>query len=394
MYLWLGYTETIEIGLEAGESIQANSFRLKCSITVCNLLIGVIWMPKLEVRDLVKAIAELGTKRTYEYFSGRNTLRVIEIASPEGPISFVRGESETRASISINKLVTAASVFSSRPNYPIHFDRLYDAVGNDRSALETLLAHTPHFFICYPQRTNPYTGVTSRSPRKHLMWCPEKAHPLGEMEEADYDQVITDFELEVNFGDISITQEMLGQEFETIEAKRTHTQIQIALVEIGRALDCKTWIAANDRSIPVKNATLGSLLGVIQSLDEVDLLYNAALKRAASLIDCIWLSQQLDFISAVIEVEHSTGVMSGLERMLSLKNLIRNFSSNFIIVAPDDQRNKVIKEATKSHFRELNAKFLPYSNIRVLYGLIQHYSLSRVVNYSFINPFLESIVEE
>lgn len=357
-------------------------------------------MPKLEARDLINSIAKLGTQQAYKYFSGRGLIRVTDITHPEGPISFVRWASRSTeadansGSISVNKIATAASVFANRPNYPIHFDRLYSAGGNDRAALETLLANTPHFFICYPQRTNPYTGITQESPLKHLMWCPEKEHPWGETKKETYNQVITDFELEVNFSDINIAQSMLGQEFESIEAKRTHTQIQIALIEIGRALDCNIWIAANDRSIPVKDTTLGGLPGVVQSLDEINMLYTPALKKAASLIDCIWFSQELDFISAVIEVEHSTGVMSGLERMLSFKNLIRNLSTNFVIVASDDQRNKVVKEVSKPHFRDLKAKFLPYSNIRVLYGLIQHYALSKVVDYNFINPFMEQIAEE
>lgn len=357
-------------------------------------------MPKLEARDLVDSIAKLGTKKAYKYFSGRGFIRITDITYPEGPISFVRwGSRSTEAdansgSISANKIATAASVFANRPNYPIHFDRLYSASGNDRAALETLLANTPHFYICYPQRTNPYTGVTQKSPLKHLMWSPEKEHSWGETKKETYDQVITDFELEVNFSDINIVESMLGQEFDSIESKRTHTQIQIALIEIGRALDCSIWIAANDRSIPIKDTTLGNLPGVIQSLDEIGMLYSPALKKAVSLIDCIWFSQQLDFISAVIEVEHSTGVMSGLERMLTFKNQIRNLTTNFIIVAADDQRNKVVKEVSKPHFRGLTAKFMPYSNVRVLYGLIQHYALSKVVDDKFINPFMESIVTE
>src|SRR5438874_1917717 len=100
---------------------------------------------------------------------------------------------------------------------------------------------------------------------------------------------------------------MLGDEFDTIEAKKIHTQMQVALVRIGNALNFRTWIARNDQSIPVGRRRLSDLEGVISSLDDVSILYDKESKRAASLIDCIWFSADFKYIPAVIEVEHSTG---------------------------------------------------------------------------------------
>jgi hypothetical protein len=37
---------------------------------------------------------------------------------------------------------------------------------------------------------------------------------------------------------------------------------------------------------------------------------------------------------------------------------------------------------------------MPYSTVRELYGLIQRYNLSNVVDYTFIRPFMEDIVED
>ncbi len=120
-------------------------------------------MSKLKSSDLVKQIAQLGINKTYDYYTGRTKIKITEIIAPEGPINFIRWDSNQpentakSGSISVNQLSTAASVFSGKSNYPIHFDRLFSAGGNSRSAFESLLAYTPHFFICYPQRTNPYT---------------------------------------------------------------------------------------------------------------------------------------------------------------------------------------------------------------------------------------------
>lgn len=355
-------------------------------------------MPKLKTADIVNALSQLGTKQAYSYPSGRGRIRVVEVTKPEGPIKFLRwGNQQSEASassgsISVNQLATVASVFSGKPDYPIHFDRLFSAGGNSRAALEALLAHTPHFFICYPRKTNPYTGE-AESDLKHLMWCPNDNHPLGEVREKQYDQIISEVEFGISYGDIHIESETLEKEFASIEAKKTHTQMQVALVEIGNALNFRTWIAKNDRSIAVGSAQLGKLEGVIQSLDEIQILYNAEIKQAASLIDCIWFSKDFKHIPAVIEVEHSTGVTSGMTRMLKLKQSMPSINANFTIVAPDALRNKVVSEANNAVFRPLNARFMPYSTARYLYGLMQRYNLTKVVNHTFVEPFMETIVE-
>lgn len=355
-------------------------------------------MPKLRTADLVDLIARLGTQQSYTYYSGSTKMKIVEIIQPEGPVKFIRWDSReseadaSSGSISTNQLATAASVFSGRPNYPIHFDRLFSASGNSRAALETLLAYTPNFYICYPQKTNPYTG-NPESRLKHIMWCPDEEHPWDEIRRKNYNKIISEIELGSDFGDIGITSGMLGQEFDTIEAKKTHTQMQVALVEIGNALNFRTWIARNDRSIPVRNTQLGKLEGVIQSLEEVNILYNAEIKQAASLIDCVWFSNDFKYIPAVIEVEHSTGITSGLTRMLKLKETIPSITTTFTIVAPNDLRNKIVSEANNLAFRSLKARFMPYSTVRELYGLIQRYPLSRVMERTFIDPFMEDIVE-
>jgi type II restriction enzyme len=356
-------------------------------------------MTKLKTADLVSEIAQLGTSKVYDYYKGNTKIRLTTITKPEGPIKFMRWDSQkseasaSSGAISTNQLATAASVFSGRPNYPIHFDRLFSGSGNSRAAFETLLAHTPHFFICYPERANPYTGNTEKR-LKHIMWCPDREHQLGVIGEEECDQVISEVELGIEFGDIRVTNTMLGDEFDTIEAKKVHTQMQVAMVEIGNALNFRTWIARNDRSIAIGSTQLGKLEGVIQSLDEIPILYSAEIRQAASLIDCIWFSDDFKYMPAVIEVEHSTGVTSGLTRMLKFMNTIPSITTKFTIVAPNELRNKVVSEANNPAFRILRARFMPYSTVRELYGLIKRYSLANVVERNFIEPFMENIAEE
>jgi type II restriction enzyme len=208
--------------------------------------------------------------------------------------------------------------------------------------------------------------------------------------------VISEIELGIEFGEIRVAPATPSEEFNTVEvqAKKTHTQMQVALVEIGNALGFRTWIAKNDRSIIVGDKQLGGLKGVVSSLEDVPILYNAEIRQAASLIDCIWFSNDFKYVPAVIEVEHSTGVTSGLTRMLKFKSTIPSIVTKFTIVAPNEFRNKVVSEGNSAVFRSLDARFMPYSTVRELYGLIKRYSLANVVERNFIEPFMERVVEE
>jgi type II restriction enzyme len=227
------------------------------------------------------------------------------------------------------------------------------------------------------------------------MWCPDQVHPLGEWVEIEYDELVTEaVDLGVDFGRIIITEANLGNEFDTIEAKTTHTQMQIALLEIGRALGFETWIAKNDRSIQVKGTTLGQQDGVIQSLDGVSIFHKREMKDKASLIDCIWFAEDGSRIPAIIEIEHTTGVTSGLTRMSKLRETLGDISPIYVIVAPDQLRSKVVSEANDKHFRALKARFMPYSTVREMYSLIQRYPLTGTVDHRFVRAFMEQVVDD
>jgi hypothetical protein len=355
-------------------------------------------MKQLTVQNLVDQIALLKVGQVYKYVSGRSTLRIIDIVKPEGPIQFENveadGSSGRSGSISKEQLARMAYYCSTRPNYPLHVDRIFSAGGNTRSAFETLLAYTPHFFICYPKRVDIYTGEVLTN-LKHFMWCPDKEHPIGEWHKTEYEEVVGEaLDLGVEFGRITITEANLGTEFDSIEAKTTHTQMQVALIEIGNALNFHTWVARNDRSIQVRDSTLGNLEGVIQSLDDVGIFFRREMKEKAALIDCIWFAEDGSRIPAVIEIEHSTGVTSGLTRMSKLRETLGDITPTYTVVAPDQLRNKVVKEANDRLFRELKVRFMPYSTVRELYGLVRRYSLTDIVNYRFVHAFMEQIVQD
>ena len=94
---------------------------------------------------------------------------------------------------------------------------------------------------------------------------------------------------------------------------------------------------------------------------------------------------------AVMEVEHTTGVTSGLSRMLNFKQNFPPYPTRYVIVAPDEDREKVIKESNKEQFRALNTKFFPYSAVEELYALCQKRRI-RGVSEEFLDCYMEPTV--
>ncbi len=349
-------------------------------------------MAELTVSTLIEQISLLDREKFYSYVSGNSKLKIIDIRHPSGPITFVNEDNPSKTrNITQGQLATMASVGSSRPNYPLHIDRIFSAGGNTRSALETVLAHTPHFFICYPQRIDPYSGNTLQD-LKHLMWCPDEVHETGKITVKEYNNIITELELALSFDKISFPLS-LSQEFENIEAKRTHVQMQIALITIGNALGFKTWIAQNDRSALVGGKKLGELPGVLLSLDEMSIFHTSEIRKAASLIDCIWFTADGKRVPAILEIEHSTGVTSGATRMNKFHDSFPSLQTTFVIVADNLLRQKVVTEANQDMFRELDLRFLSYNTVREMYGFLIKYQMGNAVDHRFIQPFLERLVK-
>jgi type II restriction enzyme len=336
---------------------------------------------KLTASNIVSAIGQLPRDRTYQYINPRtrNQIEIVHVTYPEGPIAIKRynpaqGETSSGAreeSISTQMIWRIANAFS--PNQPINFDRVLGASYNTRSVLETLLAHTPQFYYCYPGRIEIISSSSQiKGGHKHLIWTPDQPHELGVVGQTNTEIVISEVpNVEIVYDALTVPDDLLAGELD-IDIQRRHAQIQIALISIGQQLGYKTWIAQNDKGIIYNNRRLGEMDGVIPSLQSSGTVISAFTDalRAALLIDCIWF-KNARLMPAVIEIEHSTGVTSGLTRMKGLQDLLPPFPTRYVVVAPDEDRDKVVREANRSQFRSLNARFFPYSSVEELYALCQ-----------------------
>lgn len=358
-------------------------------------------MKKLTAANIVAFINQLDKSATYNYIDQRNTglIEIVSVDLPEGPIR-IRRWNPSKNESPLNKKIEPISpeliwriANAMVPSQPINFDRVLAGSYNTRSVLEALLAYTPQFYFAYPGRIETKGGKPQiKKGHKHLLWTPDDPHRGGVLQEKKTDVIISEIPAqEITYDALVLPSEYHVEPID-IDIQRRHAQIQIALYFVGKQLNFRTWIAQNDKGIVYQNKKIGELEGVIARLQDEKLLtaYQDA-AQAALLIDCIWFKNG-KLMPAVMEVEHSTGVTSGLTRMKKFKDLFIGLEGiRYVIVADDSDRAKVVKEANHPQFRELNIRFFPYSAVEELYSLCQRRKIQGVTE-AFLDCYMERVL--
>lgn len=279
------------------------------------------------------------------------------------------------------------------PDRPMNLDRVLAGSYNTRSVLESLMAHTPQFYYCYPGRIERTTLAAEKTKpgHKHIMWCPDNPHEAGVMVEAKTNIIISEIpSMDVFYDAVLVPPDIMNTGID-IELKRRHSQIQILLVKIGEQLGFRTWVATNDRGIIYKDQRISEMDGVVRSLDDEKLMAFEEARRAALFIDCIWFKNG-KLIPAVIEIEHTTGVTSGLTRMKELQDAIPGQRTRYVISAPDEARDMVLRETSRQQFKSLDAKYFPYSAVEELYSLCDRRKIKGVSD-EFLDCFMEKTLQ-
>ena len=358
-------------------------------------------MPRITAYNLVRAIACLPRNREYNYVNDRTAgkIRIMDVRMPAGPIvirrwnpnkgqSWMVAKDESISSEMIWRLANAIS-----ENDPINVDRAFAGSYNTRSVLESLIAHTPEFYYCYPGRIMDVDGHSSiEHGHKHLLWTPNNPHENGVLVQKEVkNMAVSEIPVQsVVYDNLELPDSMTMGPLD-IEVVRRHTQIQIALYLIGLQLGYRTWIAQNDMGISYQGEPLVNHQGIIPSLsNDENLVSSFHAEQQAKLIDCIWFKNS-HFMPAVMEVEHTTGVSSGLNRMLGLYNAIPALRDvRYVIVAPDEDREMVIEKINKPQFHPLDARYFSYSSVEELYYICTHRNLHGV-NQEFLDCYMEKV---
>ncbi len=357
-------------------------------------------MQRITGYNLVAAINQLPKNQDYNYInpSTKGLIRIVDVSFPEGPITIRRwtpakGQSfdtVKNETISAEMIWRVANAFFE--GQPINIDRVLAGSYNTRSVLETLIAHTPQFYYCYPGRIFDIAGHTTvEHGHKHLLWQPSEPHTNGVLVQRETSVAISEIPTSAAVYDALALPDTIDLQGMDIEVARRHTQIQIALYLIGLQLGYRTWIAQNDKGIVYQDKPLIEQEGIVKTLQNEQLVapFDGAV-NAGLFIDNIWFKNGR-LMPAVMEVEHTTGVTSGLTRMLNFYYKIPPIKTRYVIVAPDEDRDRVVSEANRPMFRELDAKYFPYSAVEELFVICQRRKL-RGITEEFLDCYMEPMV--
>jgi len=238
-------------------------------------------MRKITAANIVSAIRQLPRNQDYNYISPKTKglIRIVDVIMPEGGIKFKRwnpanGEKPETAkveNISSHAIWRYANAFVE--NQPVNIDRVFGGSLNIRSVLESLTAHTPQFYYCYPGRIEEIAGqVEIKSGHKHLMWIPSDPHRNGIIVEKKVNVAISEIPMQAVTYDLVLPPALENAGIDVNMARR-HTQIQIALYLIGLNLGFRTWIAQNDKGIIYNDKPLIEQSGIVKTLQDEPMVY-------------------------------------------------------------------------------------------------------------------------
>jgi hypothetical protein len=123
-----------------------------------------------------------------------------------------------------------------------------------------------------------------------------------------------------------------------------HAKVQLQLARLAKNAGLEVWIARNDRSTIERGQRLGDL-----SVERLPEGLPVEVRRTIQLIDVVWLKRNR-YIAA-FEVEASTPVFTGLQRMGDLMAAVPNMDIPLFVLAPEAKREKVFAEITRPLFR-------------------------------------------
>jgi hypothetical protein len=206
---------------------------------------------------------------------------------------------------------------------------------------------------------------------------------------ADADFIVTDFfvaylfyevfDLEGRRSDKAIVAPPTKPEVEAIPGKSpagslliaTHESAESVLLMLGNLLGYDTYTPDASRTYD------GKKLGEIATLEDLPAFMGEKVMDSVRNIDVVWLRDE--WPEYLFEVEHTTGVTSGLLRIYQAQKL----NTKFFIIGPKDVLKKFEKEIEKAPFNAIKHKyqFRSYEELREMCLAASNY---RIISDKFL----------
>lgn len=124
-----------------------------------------------------------------------------------------------------------------------------------------------------------------------------------------------------------------------------HIKMQWKLLNLGKKAGSKVWVPKNDQK------------RIVDAYGDCDFEHEFAAgidlqAKYVENIDVVW--KQEFRVDAAFEIEHSTGIYSGLLRFADLKIVAPNSTYPLFIVAPFSQRNRVKEQVNRPTFKNMD----------------------------------------
>jgi DNA modification methylase len=153
------------------------------------------------------------------------------------------------------------------------------------------------------------------------------------------------------------------------EDKVEHNEIIYRLAILGNAVGLKSYVGRNERTSGPDAIRLSSV-----SLPDLPKTRGISQysKKKIEQIDLIWFDEA-GFPAYAFEIEHSTSILSGIERFHELLKVSLQVAGKIILVCPSSRKNKLDEVLTQSHFigapmyMERKLRYLFYHDVFELY---------------------------
>ena len=162
-------------------------------------------------------------------------------------------------------------------------------------------------------------------------------------------------------------------------------RMQATVAKIGAQMGFLIWVPRNNKEGVLKFVPETMHDKFVEALP---LNYNDTTLRTIEQIDVLWLKGRS--MARAFEIEHTTAIYSGLLRMADLLALQPNMNIRLHIVAPDDRRERVLREIRRPVFSLLDrgplyeqCSFLSYDSVKLLDNTphLAHMSDSIIAEY-------------